>query len=126
MGFRMSSSGSFKSLNRFVEWSKKKEYKVNLDEIGRAGVTVLARNTPKDTGLTAKSWAYHIQQRKRGYRVTWTNSNEVDGAIVAVLLQYGHATANGGYVPGIDYINPAMKLLFDDFLDEIWKEIQKA
>lgn len=122
----MKSTGSFKNINKFIERSEKKNYRVNLDSIGRAGVTMLARNTPVDTGKTAKSWNYRIEKRRKGYRVTWTNSNKVDGALIAILIQYGHATGKGGYVPAIDYINPAIKSLYDDFLDEIWKEIQKS
>ena len=86
----------------------------------------LARATPKDTGKTADSWDYEITEQKGRLKITWTNSNLNDGVSIAVLLQYGHATRNGGWVEGIDYINPAIRPIFDKIAKEAWKEVTQA
>ena len=98
-----------------------------LDKYGRRGVELLKEATPKDTGKTSESWSYDIEQDANGnWQVVWKNSNIVDGwANVAILLQYGHATKNGGFVQGIDYINPAIQKVFHDMADEAWKEVKQ-
>lgn len=58
-------------------------------------------------------------------RIVWTNSNRNNGLSVAILIQYGHATGTGGYVAGVDYINPALRPIFDSMAEEIWKEVSK-
>ena len=99
---------------------------LDLNKYGKRGVEALRQATPKDTGNTADSWHYiivHDKKNKR-YSISWYNDNIVDGWYnVAVLLQYGHATNNGGYVKGRDYINPALRPIFDDIADEAWKEV---
>lgn len=96
----------------------------DLDKYGMAGVDALAEATPKRTGLTADSWYYEIIQDENGVRIEWRNRNVVEGwANVAVLLQYGHATGTGGWVEGIDYINPALRPIFETIADNAWKEV---
>ena len=80
----------------------------------------------KDTGRTADSWDYEITERKGRLKITWTNSNLNDGVSIAVLLQYGHATRNGGWVEGTDYINPAIRPIFDKIAKEAWKEVTQS
>lgn len=97
-----------------------------LEKYGKQGVDALAAATPKDTGKTAASWTYEITTEPGLYKITWLNTNVVkDYANVALLLQYGHATRNGGYVQGRDYINPALQPVFDKIAKEAWREVTK-
>lgn len=94
-----------------------------LDEYGRMGVEALSANTPRDTGLTAESWDYEFHYSSDSFSIIWTNSNISKYIPVALLIQYGHGTKDGGYVQGIDYINPAMKPVFDKIEASLWKEV---
>ncbi len=123
--------GSFKHTETLFERIKKviaNDFGLKLEQYGRAGVNALSAATPVDSGETADSWDYTITADKNTVRITWTNSNVKDGmnVPVAVILQYGHATGNGGYVQGIDYINPALKPLFDEIAIKAWEEVTKA
>ena len=82
-------------------------------------------NTPKDTGLTASSWYYIIEKDNGIIKITYCNSNIQDGVPIAVILQYGHATNNGGWVEGKDYINPSIQPIFDEIANKMWKEVTK-
>lgn len=116
-------SGSFKNTERFLTRASNLNIRSILDMYGREGVMALASATPVDTGLTAQSWGYEVHVSKNTYSITWTNSNVVNGVPVAIVLQYGHATKNGGYVQGRDYINPAIKPIFDKIAEQVWKEV---
>lgn len=94
-----------------------------LNKYGKRGVEALKEYTPKDTGLTSESWSYEVLDDQNGSRIVWRNSNVENGIVVAVLLQYGHATGTGGYVEGTDYINPAIQKVFQGIADEAWKEV---
>lgn len=118
------SHGSFKKTNRFIERALEVVKHGDLDRFGRAGVEALRHNTPVDTGRTAESWDYRIIREKDQVRIEWTNSNIVNGIPIAVLLQYGHATRNGGWVEGRDYINPAIRPIFDQIANDAWKELR--
>lgn len=117
--------GDFKNLEKFLKRCNTVNIGQLLDKYGKEGVSVLASNTPVDTGETANSWDYEIVQNGSKWSIYWTNSNVVDGTVVAVIIQYGHGTKNGGYVEGRDYINPVMKPLFDKIANEAWKEVGK-
>ena len=97
-----------------------------LDSLAQEGVRALAAATPRDTGLTAESWGYRIKQTKRGTTITWTNIDRENGFPVAIMLQYGHGTGTGGYVQGIDYINPVIKPIFDKIADRVWRAVSSA
>lgn len=121
----MRQSGDFKKNLTFLTNLRKKSIRPILEKYGQKGVEALAEATPKATGKTAASWSYEIKMEKTGAVLSWKNANIVDGVPIAVILQYGHGTRNGGYVQGVDYINPAMKPVFDAIRDELWKEVTK-
>lgn len=116
-------SGSFKNTERFLSRASRLNIKQKFEEYGRQGVAALASATPVDSGLTASSWDYEVRITRNSYTLTWTNSNVVNGVPIAIVLQYGHATKNGGFVQGRDYINPAIKPIFDKIANDIWKEV---
>ena len=117
--------GNLKKTTKFLERTLKGDYLKNLDKFGREGVAALALATPVDTGKTAKSWDYRIEKITDGIKIVWTNSNVNKGVNIAIILQYGHGTGNGGYVRGRDYINPAIRPIFDRIADDAWKEVTK-
>ena len=94
-----------------------------LDKYGRLGVNALASATPVDTGKTADSWTYEVEVNKTGYIITWLNTNVNKHVNIALILQTGHGTRNGGYVAGRDYINPAIQPIFDQIASEAWQEV---
>lgn len=97
----------------------------SLRKYGELGVKALEDNTPRETGLTATSWYYDIIENNDGFTIEWKNSNVNDGVLIAAILQYGHGTGTGGYVQGVDYINPAMKPVFQQIVDDAWKEVTR-
>lgn len=94
-----------------------------LSKYGDEGVAALSAATPTDEGTTANSWYYEIIQDATSWSIVWGNSNVVDGAPIAVLIQHGHGTGTGGYVQGRDYINPALRSIFDRMADDAWKAV---
>lgn len=94
-----------------------------LERYGQLGVDALAVATPVDTGKTAASWTYEIEMTSEGYTITWLNTNVNKHVNIALILQYGHGTRNGGYVVGRDYINPAIQPIFDQMANEAWREV---
>lgn len=125
---KFTSSGDFKKSLKFLDKLTNNKYLENkLDAYGREGVRLLTAATPVDTGTTAASWDYRTTVRKGFVSITWTNSNVTNNGIpIAVLIQYGHATKNGGYVQGRDFVNPTMQPFFDKIAEEIWKEVTKT
>ena len=117
--------GDFKNLSSFLEKTKEKLNLGLLDKYGREGVAALQVATPKDTGKTSESWYYKIERKNGSVSLTFHNSNQNKGVPIAIILQYGHATRNGGYVEGVDYINPALRPIFDKIAEEAWKEVKK-
>lgn len=120
---RITSKGDFDNTFRFLK--KMSNFKVNkiLDKYGAMGVSALAAATPVDSGLTANSWGYEISVGKEGATIHWTNTSQNNGVYIAVILQYGHGTGTGGYVQGRDYINPAIRPVFDKIAEEAWMEV---
>ena len=123
---RITSKGDFDNTFRFLK--KMSNFKVNkiLEKYGAMGVSALAAATPVDSGLTANSWGYEISVGKEGATIHWTNINQNNGVYIAVILQYGHGTGTGGYVQGRDYINPAIRPVFDKIAEEAWMEVVNA
>lgn len=115
--------GSFLKTHKYFESLLKVNNMTELDKYGKAGVEALRKATPKDTGKTADAWDYRVEKEKGLSKIIWFNTNENNGVNIAVILQYGHGTKNGGYVRGIDYINPAMQPIFQEIADKAWNEI---
>lgn len=120
---RFTHKGDFKKLDKFLMRNIPSLYKRKLEKYAIYGVQALAAATPIDTGKTASSWSYDIIQNDDSVSIIWKNSNVNKHVNVAIILQYGHATRNGGYVQGVDYINPALKPLFDKMADAAWEEV---
>lgn len=117
------SKGNFKRTEKLLKKSLGKDWRSLLDKYGRQGVQALAAATPIESGQTAASWDYEIQQKGSSISIIWTNSHINKGVNIAVILQYGHATRTGGYVRGRDYINPALRPVFDELADAAWKDV---
>lgn len=117
--------GDFSNLTKFLEKAKGVVNASLLDKYGKEGVAALSSATPVDTGLTAKSWSYRIENKKGYASITFYNSNIQNGVPIAIILQYGHGTRTGGWVQGKDYINPAIQPIFDKIANEAWKEVTK-
>lgn len=117
--------GDFSKTTKFLERVKEAINLGLLDKYGREGVNALKSATPVDTGLTASSWYYEIENKNGVARLTFNNSNIQNGVQIAIILQYGHGTNNGGWVQGRDYINPALQPLFDEITDRAWREVTK-
>ena len=117
--------GDFSKLTRFLEKAKETVKIGDLDRYGREGVAALSSATPVDSGLTASSWYYKINHGNGSVSITFHNSHINDGVPIAIILQYGHGTGNGGWVEGRDYINPAIQPIFDKIADNAWKEVTK-
>ena len=117
--------GDFSKLTSFLEKSKELFNVGILDKYGRKGVEALAAATPIDSGETANSWYYRIEHKNGSAAIVFCNSHIQNGVPIAIILQYGHGTRNGGWVEGRDYINPALQPIFDELVKEAWKEATK-
>lgn len=117
--------GDFSKLNRYFKRVKEVVKVGDLDRIGREGVQALSSATPRDTGLTATSWEYSIERSSNRVSINFNNTNIQNGVPIAIILQYGHGTRNGGYVQGRDYINPAIQPIFDKLAKDAWEEVTK-
>lgn len=117
--------GNFSKLTSYLERVKEAIHFGLLDRYGREGVAALASATPIESGLTAQSWYYQIENKKGTAILTFYNSNVQNGVPIAIILQYGHGTRNGGWVEGRDYINPAIRPIFDEIVERAWREVTK-
>ena len=117
--------GDFSKTTRFLKASTRAINTKLLDKYGQKGVDALSSATPVDTGKTANSWYYKVKSKDNVTSITFYNSNIQNGVPIAIILQYGHGTRNGGWVEGRDYINPAIQPIFDDIVNEAWREVTK-
>ena len=120
------SKGGLPKTGRFLNFLLNWDFKRNLAKYGQLGVDALVSATPKDTGKTANSWSYEITKDQGKYTIYWKNTNINDGIPIAIIIQYGHGTRNGGYVQGRDYINPALQPIFDQIAEDAWNEVRRA
>lgn len=118
--------GNFSKFNRYSERLLEIVKLGRLNKYGREGVAALESATPNDTGKTAGSWYYEIERKNDTVKIIFCNSNIHDGTNIAVVLQYGHGTRNGGWVEGIDYINPALQPIFNRIVNDAWSEVINA
>lgn len=121
--FSITTSGSFNNTEAFLKKLLKGDIYNGLEQLAQEGVSALASATPIDSGLAADSWAFTIERSKGSCRINWTNFDIENGFPVAIMLQYGYATGTGGYVAGEDYINPAIRPVFDRIADKVWKAV---
>lgn len=117
--------GDFSKATRYMQRLKEAARMSDLDKYGQAGVAALSSATPVDSGLTANSWYYEIKHERGSSTISFCNSNIQNGVPIAIILQYGHATRNGGWVEGRDYINPAIQPIFDNIAESAWKEVTR-
>lgn len=118
--------GGFSNLEKMLRKSMGLRYRRVLERYAKQGVDALAAATPMDTGETAASWGYEIVEGNGTLSIHWTNSHINNGVNIALILQSGHGTGTGGYVQGIDYINPALRPIFDAMADAAWKEVRSV
>ena len=119
-------SGSFDKTESFLKAMQKLNVEGILDACGREGVSALSSATPVSSGLTAHSWNYKIGQKGGVYFISWNNTDVENGFPVAIMLQYGYGTGTGGFVQGRDYINPAIRPIFDKIASNVWKVVTSA
>lgn len=119
-------SGDFNNIEKFLNAMAHLDIRSFLNGLAQEGIAALANATPKDTRLASNSWGATVSKKRGSYRITWTNTDIENGFPVAIMLQYGHGTGNGGYVQGQDYINPALTPIFDKFALDMWKAVTSA
>ena len=122
---RFEQKGNFSKLDKYFKRIKNSVNNVDFDEFGKRGVDALSAATPVKTGLASKSWYYTIKKTKDSTTISFNNSDIENGVPIAIILQYGHATKNGGWVEGRDYINPSIQPIFDEITKDAWKEVTK-
>ena len=122
---KFSHKGDFSKLSRYFERVKEAAKIGVLDKYGQEGVAALASATPVDSGQTANSWYYEIKRQNGSVSIVFNNSHVNKGVPIAIILQYGHGTGTGGWVQGRDYINPAIRPIFDRIAEDAWKEVTK-
>lgn len=123
---RILTSGTTKGTSSFLQGLLRGDQFRDLQRYGQMGVDALSSATPRDSGITSESWDYEIHKTRAGTTIIWTNSNVNNNARIALLIQYGHGTGTGGYVEGYDYINPAIRPIFDQIATRVWEKVTRA
>lgn len=126
MAFSFSSQGDWSKTEQFLRKMQKFEVDGVISAAAQRGVAALSAATPKDTGLAATSWSYEIKKTNTSVEIGWKNSDVEGGFPVALMIQYGHGTGTGGYISGRDFINPAMRPVFDQIAETVWKAVTSA
>lgn len=123
MSIVITEKGDFHNTERWLAKLKSGRIFAVLSKYGSIGQNALSNATPVDSGLAAASWSYSIEQKSGYFSIRWHNSDIENGFPVAVMIQYGHGTGTGGYVQGRDYINPAMRPIFDQMVADVVREV---
>lgn len=123
---KVTSSGDFNKTTKFLKFLESGDLYRGLSGYGRRGVDALSSATPHDTGETAQSWGYQIGRQNGRISISWFNTHVESGVNIAVIIQYGHGTGTGGWIEGRDYINPAMRPIFDKILDDMWRQVKNG
>ena len=126
MSVSFTTSGSWKKTENLLRNLSRGNFFQGLDSLAQQGVNALSAATPQESGLAKQSWRYEIESSKTALTITWLNSDVESGFPVAIMLQYGYATGTGGYVQGLDYINPAMRPIFDQIAEKVWKAVKSS
>lgn len=121
--FSLSYTGSLLKTESYLQSLERLNISSILSKYAQQGVQALISATPTDSGLASQSWGYEVSKSNNSYSITWTNKDIENGFPVAIMLQFGHGTGTGGYVQGRDYINPAMRPIFDQLAEEVWKAV---
>ena len=119
----ISSSGDFRRTIKSLKRMSEADIFASLESYGEKGVSALSAATPQDSGKAATSWSYYVTRSKTSWSIVWTNSNIENGFPVVIGLQYGHGTGTGGWVQGQDFINPAIRPIFDQISQDVWKAV---
>lgn len=122
----ITSEGSFDNTDAFLEKMERLDLHAQLVRSAMDGLAALRAATPVDTGTTSESWGFEVLKKGDDYIIQWLNTNVNKGVTIAIILQYGHGTGTGGYVAGRDYINPAMRPVFDRIAEDVWKVVTSA
>lgn len=123
MAIKFTQRGDFSRTHKYLTKLKTKNYRPILERYANVGLNALRSATPKDTGETSSSWSYKVIVTRTGFGIQWFNSHTNNNIPIVILLQYGHGTRGGTFVEGRDFINPAMKPIFERISEEIWKEV---
>lgn len=120
------STGSFKQMEAFLRNLNDLKIDRIIESQAKKGVSALSIATPNDSGRAALSWDYEIVKKSGSIEIHWTNNDIENGFAVAAMIQFGHGTGTGGWVQGIDYINPTMRPIFNQIAETVWKAVTSA
>lgn len=122
---QIKNKGDFLKLDTYFKKSLKITKFRKVEEIVQECIEKLRAVTPEDTGLTSRSWTCVIERYKKSVKVEISNTNIQNGINVALLLEYGHATRNGAWIEGKNYIAPVVLEYYNQILNSTWKELTK-
>ena len=98
--------------NRLEKMKIDKKF-IKLNEFGQEGVDRLQAATPVRTGKTANSWCYEISEEEGKTSLIWYNTNVNRGVNVAIIIDTGHASLDGSWTQGYNYIDSAIGPVMD-------------
>lgn len=123
MGVYFTHKGNFNRVEKWLNSLLNLDYLNMLSTYGQRGVEALRAATPIETGLAASSWRYEIGHNGQCTTLTWINDDIEGGYSVVILVDRGHATKDGGWVPGQHFIEAALDPIIQELSDAVWKEV---